>query len=262
MIKLEWMIASQSDLMILMIFIVFSIAIMFLCHKIFRPIMKRSFNVNPNFAFSIRDTIATTLGAMIAFAMVEALGDYHSIATIVSTEASQINNLDRLLTRYGDHQFDEIRKDLIIYAQSIVHDEWPELYLGYRNEKTQKAWAPISRGALKIHPTNQREASLYSDILKAIDAIAETRDDRIASASMKIPYVFWLSIILLFMAKNLLSSCHDGTKEEVFVLSVQTAVLAALVAVTFILDESYIGGTRIGPEAIEETIELMKNRVD
>ncbi|NBX71782.1 DUF4239 domain-containing protein [bacterium] len=216
--------------------------------------------MDSHLSFSIHDTIAATLGAMIAFAMVEAMSDYNAISTIVRTEASQINSLDRLLTRYGDHKFDHIRKDLILYSQSIVDDEWPELYFGRRSEKTQEAWAPISRGTVNIEPTNQREALLYADIIKLVDEISKTRDDRIGSSSMKIPFVFWLSISLLFFAKNLLSSCYKGSQEEDFALGVQNAVLAALVAVTFILNEHYIGQTSISPDPIKETILLMKNR--
>ena len=90
--------ACQFDALIILEFIVFSIRVMFLSRSLFQHRIKSW--IHPD-AFSviskIDDTLKTTFLVIIAFAMSESITNYHAIATIVGTEASQLNNLNQLL---------------------------------------------------------------------------------------------------------------------------------------------------------------------
>ena len=62
------------------------------------------------------------------------------------------------------------------------------------------------------------------------------------------------------MAKTLLSSAYKPSREESFSLGVQMVVLASLFAIVFIFDQPFLGETAIQPDAIVDTIKLMKAR--
>jgi hypothetical protein len=69
-----------------------------------------------------------------AFSLVQAQVNLTEIQKLVGTEADQMTQLDRLLTRYGDPKIGHIRETLKAYAASVVRDEWPELRRGRESQ--------------------------------------------------------------------------------------------------------------------------------
>lgn len=252
--------ACQFDALIILEFIVFSIGVMLLSRRLFRPIIKCKLNMNLTPVLSrLNDTMRGAFLVIIAFAISGSYSNYRNMTTIVGTEALQINKLDQLLIENKINNTPSIRQNLSIYVQSIINDEWPELYLGHRNQKTQKIWENFSKQISNINPSNA-QISVYQDIIKLTSSINESRESRIASASLKIPGIFWVSILILFVARFLLFTCYDDTKEEAFGMSFDVGLLAALIGVIFILDSSYARTTRIGPQSFQETIQLINSR--
>ena len=72
-------------------------------------------------------TITGFTGAVLAFSLVQAQGNLRSVEKTVTAEAMQLNQMDRLLTSYGDPKVAAIRSAARTYAESIVTEEWPRL---------------------------------------------------------------------------------------------------------------------------------------
>ena len=89
-------------------------------------------------------------GAVLAFSLVQAQGNLRSVEKIVAAEAMQLNQMDRLLTSYGDANVAATREAVHAYAQSIVTDEWPKL---------------------SEHDNSQRTADLFRVLLQQVLAI-------------------------------------------------------------------------------------------
>jgi hypothetical protein len=66
-------------------------------------------------------------GLVLAFSLVQANGNLRNLETQVATEAHNIDQMDRLILRYGDSAISALRGPLRDYANSVVRDEWPEL---------------------------------------------------------------------------------------------------------------------------------------
>ena len=71
--------------------------------------------------------IGASVGVLIGFLLNQAHANINLITSAVATEAGQINNLDRLLLRFGDQHSLEIRAKLKGYLESVIRDEWPSL---------------------------------------------------------------------------------------------------------------------------------------
>lgn len=97
---------------------------------------------------------------VLAFTLVQAESNFRKVDAIVSTEASQIDPLDRLLARYGDASAATVRQHLRAYARSIIDDDWPAMLQGNESEKTREAFSPASRGVLALNP--RRDGKLRS----------------------------------------------------------------------------------------------------
>ena len=82
---------------------------------------------NSEIARTTMTTITGFTGVVLAFSLVQAQGNLRSVEKTVANEALQLNQMDRLLTDYGDTKLAAIREAVRAYAESVVADEWPQL---------------------------------------------------------------------------------------------------------------------------------------
>ena len=78
---------------------------------------------------------------------------FGSVQQTVSSEAMQLNQMDRLLVLYGDAKVSAIREALHAYAESIVADEWPKLSVHSSCQRTAGLFDTLSQRILAIQPT-------------------------------------------------------------------------------------------------------------
>jgi len=246
---------------LLLLFAVVSISLMIVFHKIFRALLDRyAPGYKADLALNIHNSLSTLLALIIAFSLVQAVATYKATEHIVRQEAVRINNLDRLLIRYGNPELETVRVALRTYAQSIVTDEWPEMDSGHMSPKTDALFKPVSKGVIEIKPANPREVAIYNEMLKISDSLADSRNDRLDAAEFAIPGIFWLLIAALLLLKTVLSAYADRSRSSDIVLAVQMAAFSSLLALTFSFDEPLKGEAAIKPEPIIEVIQTITKR--
>lgn len=216
---------------------------------------------NTDFVLRIQGTLFTMTGFALAITLVQAQGNFRRIETLVATEASHINNLDRLLTRYGTPEVAALRPKLLAYAVSIVEDEWPSMSRSHGSDATMAAFAPVAQGIAAIHATAGREASLYSEMLKNLDVIAEARDSRLEEAEVALPGIYWVIILLAMSVLVIASGAIRRSVFRTFFLSAQAAILGAFIGVVFITDHPFKGQTAIGTKPFDTTIAAIRGRI-
>ncbi len=145
-------------------------------------------------------SIITLSGLLIGFLLNQAQSNFREVQSLVSQESGRINNLDRLLTRYGDPAISQIRKELFDYMNSIVNDEWPMLVNGSGSTKTHMLWRGISRKIMSLEPITNRQTAMYTDIIKKSEEVAESREARIERSAVRLPGLFWVVILICMLA--------------------------------------------------------------
>ncbi|MFO1159602.1 MAG: hypothetical protein U1E60_12245 [Reyranellaceae bacterium] len=219
-------------------------------------------NDNTDFVLRMQATLFTMTSLVLAFTLVEAESNYRKVDALISTEASQLNRFDRLLTRYGDTAPAALRPHLLAYAESIIRDEWPAMLKGTSSEKTRTAFIPISRGLLAIEPHSPREATIYAELLRSFDALAETRDARLATVSVALPTAYWQVVLFAVLMLLFISSTIGRTPFRATVLAAQMAVLGAFMGFVFIMDQPFKGQTAVGPDQIVQATATIRNRTN
>lgn len=215
---------------------------------------------NTDFILKIEGTLFTMSSLVLAFSLVQAQANFHQVESLIAAEASSINNLDRLLTRYGDATSAAIRPILHSYVQSIVKEEWPEMIRGGESDATRLAFIPISQRILAMVPAPGRQTLMYGEMLKSLDSIAEKRDARLASVSVALPALYWAAVFFAVGVLIVANCMIEQTLFRTVVLAAQAAVLGIFLAVVFITDQPFKGQTSVGPDAIVKVLSVMKSR--
>jgi hypothetical protein len=248
---------------LLILFAVVSIALMLIFHKIFRALLdKFAPGYKADLALNIHTSVSTLVALIVAFSLVQAVATYKQTEHIIRQEAVRINNLDRLLVRYGNPELETVRKALREYAQSIVKDEWIDMDTGHHSLKTEALFKPVSKGVIEIKPSNPREVAIYNEMLKISDSLADSRNDRLDAAEFAIPNIFWILIATLLLLKTVLSAYADRSRSSDIVLAAQMAAFSSLLALTYSFDGPLQGEAAIKPTVIIEVIEAISTRTN
>jgi hypothetical protein len=215
---------------------------------------------NTDFIFRIHGTLFTLTGFALAFTLVQAQANFRNGDAVVNAEAGDINNLDRLLTRYGDPSVTAIRPALLAYATSIARDEWPTMAHDRGSDRTRALFPPVTRAVAAIKPVEPRQISIYGEMLKSLDAIVGARETRLEIATQGLPGTYWTAVLAALGVLVVASSMVVRTPFRTFFLGAQMAVLGAFMGIVFITDHPFKGETSIGPTAIERVIATIKAR--
>jgi len=248
--------------LLIIFFSVLIVICMLILHKVIRLLLDKYYpEYKDALALNIHNSVSTLLALIVTFSLVQAVSTYRQAEHIIRQEAVRINNLDRLLTRYGSPEAtDPVRIALKEYAQSIVVDEWPEMDEGHQCAKTEALFKPVSKGVIEMKPSNPRENSIYNEMLRLADFLADSRNDRLDAAEFAIPNIFWLIIIVMLVAKTVLSAFAERTRATDIVIGTQMVCFATLLCLTFSFDEPLKGDSGLKPLPIVEVIEVISKR--
>lgn len=257
---IDWLYSLPETLILVMGAVIMAGAILTLPSLVQRLPYLRTSNETYDFVLRMQATLFTMTSLVLAFTLVEAESNFRKADALVATEASQINRLDRLLNRYGDESVTELRLNLLAYAKAIVDDEWSTMQRGERSSKVRLALAPLSRGIFEIEPKPGRETTMYAEILRSFDSIAESRDARLNAVSLSLPKPYWQVVLFAVLMLLFISSTMQRSVFRAYVLSAQMAVMGAFIGFVFIMDQPFKGQTAVDSDALRRTIILMENR--
>lgn len=253
----------RSNVQILIILVLFSMVLL--------DIMPRLLQTIPFFAptedstrlgLGLFGSIITLSGLLIGFLLNQAQTNFREVQSLISKEAGQINNLDRLLVRYGDPAIAAMRKELFEYMNSIVNDEWDMLRDGQGSERTHMLWRGLSRKLLSLEPQTIRQTAIYSDILKKAEEVSESREARIERSSARLPNLFWVVIIICMLALLGTNTLFTPSASFFIGLKILPITMGALISLLVITDQPFKGQSCVKTEPFLKIIESIKTRTE
>ena len=212
-------------------------------------------DVNTEFVIRMQAPLFTMTALVLTFTLVEAERNFRQVDSDLTAEASHVNQIDRLLTRYDTPAAAALRPLVRAYAQSIVADEWPRMLDGKPSQPTTLAYA---RSVARAHDDGPRAGPLgrliFAELLKSLDAAAEARERRLANVRVRLPGIYWAVILFATLMLLFVSSTIAPTRLRTSVLATQLAVLGAFIGFVFIMDAPFIGETAVRPVALARVI--------
>lgn len=206
--------------------------------------------------------IASSLGLLIGFLLNQAQSSYRDVENTVAVEAGRINNLDRLLLRFGSEHALIIRTSLKAYIESVIHDEWPELRIGKGNSKTHMLWRNISQDIFKLEPITPKQLSLYGDIIDKQEEVAECRELRIDRSTKCLPRLFWIVIFIGLCSLMAVNTLFLPDEHFTFGLTILPIAFGALISLLVITDKPFKGQNGVTPEPLIKILASIKTRTE
>jgi hypothetical protein len=213
--------------------------------------------------FNMMDTfvaLGSAAAVILAFSLVQVDATFRSLQDGVSKEAAAINDLDRMLTRYGDPCLAPARESLQRYVRALISDEWPRLVEGQRSEKADALFRAVSIDLRALEPQSLRQGAMFSEGLKAIDDAGDLREARISAAREGLPPLFWRAMLGLGLLLVIVAAYTEPTRRRLLSMAAIAAALGLLLAMVVIVDAPFAGEANLQPDALERVLAQIQNR--
>ena len=149
--------------------------------------------------------------------------------------------------------------ELVCYARSIVHQEWPRMEAGEQGNVINPWAAAQFRTLREVDPSTPTQESAFDKWLEQTSGREQARNDRIHGASGVIPNPLWFVLVFsslaIFVYMLFFADRGERAKTQALLMGSVTAVIATMLLLLSFLDNPFhdgVGGLR--PVAMERTL--------
>jgi hypothetical protein len=213
--------------------------------------------------FSAFSAVISMLGVVLAFSLVQANNTLREFQGKVTKEAAALEVLDRALLRIGKPGFADLRPSLAAYGQSMVSDEWPKLSSGERSALTDDFFNVLSKGVHDLSPDDARQQTVYAELIKTLDELADLREERLAGADPEtsgLPIFFWSTIVGLIAVAFCLATLTIPSLGRTVAVGAAAAAIALLLAFVIIVDIPFEGDTSVSSRPLQKALLINAKR--
>jgi hypothetical protein len=151
---------------------------------------------------------------------------------------------------------------LVCYARSVVHQEWPQMQDG-KGGDTINPWGAALFQTLRVtDPKTAIEQAAFGKYLDQRSDRENGRNDRLHGAEGIIPTSIWLVLILIagvvFVYMLFFADSGEGALSQAMLMGSATTVIVLTLAAINALDNPYRDGLgQIKPVAMERTLRIL-----
>jgi ABC-type multidrug transport system fused ATPase/permease subunit len=199
-------------------------------------------------------------GVVLAFSLVEANSNYRAAHALVARQASAMLIVDRVLVRSGIADAAKGRPLLDAFGRSQLTDEWPTITTLGRHAVTGEHYNALSRFVRKLEPQGQAQGIMYSELIKAMDDISDSRETLIDEAGNQLPDLFWVMAASFVLLGFVLGTMAEASVLRALSLGSTAAAIGVLLSFVLIMDQPFKGSSSVEPTAIEKILVLNSQR--
>jgi hypothetical protein len=211
-------------------------------------------------AAGVFGVLATGFAVLLGLVVVLAFTSYDASRAGAETEAITVAQQFEVANLLPDEQGRRLAGELVCYARSVVHDEWPRMQAGSHMSETNPWGLRLYRTLRSIEPRTAAEQAAYAKWLdQRLDREA-ARSARLHGAAGVIPAPLWvvLAVSAIMIVGFMLVFADSGERawvQAMFVGSVVVVIVGTLLLIRF-LDDPYDPGLgALRPVAMERTLE-------
>jgi hypothetical protein len=113
-----------------------------------------------------------------------------------------------------------------------------------------------------LEPETPKQLSLYSDIIKKSEEVAESRETRVDRSDKRLPSLFWVVIFICLSTLILVNTLFLPSSNFFFGLTILPIAFGGLISLLVITDQPFKGQTSITPVALKKVLAAIQTRTE
>jgi hypothetical protein len=213
-------------------------------------------------AAGVFGVLATGFALLAGFVVFLAFESYDSARSGADAEARVVAHQFETVQLLPSPARERLSGELVCYARSVVHQEWPRMRAGTLSEGPNQWGVALFRSLRATDPRSATEQAAFSKYLDERSDREDARADRAHSAEGVIPAPLW---IVLFVSAGILlvymlffADSGEGAIVQAMMMGGIAILVSSLLLLLWFLDNPYVGGAGgLKPVAMQGTLEVM-----
>jgi hypothetical protein len=217
-------------------------------------------------ASGVFGVLATGFALLAGFVVFLAFETYDTARAGAETEARLVAHQFETVQFLPSPQRERLSGELVCYARSVVHQEWPQMRAGTLDSGPNE-WGKTLFGTLRA--TEPRTASAQAAFSKYLDERSDREDaraDRTHGSEGVIPTPLWIvlfvSAVILLGYMLFFADSGEGAIVQATMMGGVAVMVTSLLLLLWFFDHPYAGGGGIEPTAMEKTLSLLHTESD
>jgi len=216
-------------------------------------------------AVGIYCVVGTAFAVVLAFVIFLGFESYASARSDAGREAVSVTELFDTAALFAPPARDDLRRQLICYARSVIYDEWPAMRTERLSAVTQGWVDGLTTGFERLDITGEKQSAAYTHWLEVDAARQEARRGRLAEASPVVPSPLWIilavgAVVSVAYVWFFADPSEGFFLQAVLIGSVTALVVTSILVVDF-LDRPYQNGSgSIYPVEMTRSLRILDDR--
>ncbi|MDR6448859.1 hypothetical protein J2794_004990 [Paraburkholderia terricola] len=207
---------------------------------------------------AMMSAVTTINSLLVAFAAVTVWGTYDAAAGTVAAEAACATELARDLASFGKPDARAARRELIVYMEHVVRDEWPQMQQHARADAaTEAAFSRMFATTNRITPTGDRERALLTEVLARVNEMTKLREHRLQALDVAMPATLWGVMLIASALSLVLLYVLPATRFHFGLVTIWATTLGLAFFFVLAVDRPFAGEVSVSPAPLRHAIETL-----
>jgi hypothetical protein len=213
-------------------------------------------------ASGVFGVLATGFSILLGFVVFLAFSTYDTSRAGAEAEALTVFQQVETAQFFPPAASSRLTGELICYARSVVHEEWPRMEAGTLGDSVNPWGVQLFRTFSRVDPRTAQEQTAYGKWFDQTSDREQARLDRVHGAAGVIPTPLWIVIfftsVLIFGYMLFFADSSERAKVQAVLMGAVVAVIASMLLLLNFLDDPYHPGVgSLKPVAMERTLRII-----
>ena len=244
----------QTPLIVFIIGVVILVALIVFLIRRFVPL--RYLRHHHEVGFPIFLQIGVIYAVLLAFVFSAEWDGYLKAQRGIEEESSDLLTLMHLAQEFPKDLKSSIEEEITDYTILIINQDWPDMQ---NNKGRLNTWGNLTRLQniyLKMEPKTKRDDFFYTESLKYLEDLRQSRQKRIFTVNENRPWILWL-VISIMGTSIVCVSFLFGMRylwSQIALTSCLAAMITTIILVTIVLSTPFTGRFALKPHDFEEVL--------
>src|SRR6516225_3969724 len=243
------------------VFCAFFVGVTWLGILLVHPLMRRLLHRNEpsnELIIHIAGTFGLVYAVLLGLLTVATFQNTKDLQDTVGREASSLSTIYRSTDGYPEPLRSELKAELRDYMHYVIEKDWPAHKKGIVPIGGEHRLQVFRSTLLAYEPATKTQELLHTELLRYLDAMMVSREQRLATVTAAIPRVLWYVVVIgAFLMITFLWMLHMELLPQIMLGGITAFFLRIMIFMIYALDHPLQGAVSVPADSFRSVYDLV-----
>ena len=244
-----------------LVFCAFFVGITWLGILLVHPLMRRVLHRNEpsnELIIHIAGTFGLVYAVLLGLLTVATFQNTKDLQDNVGREASSLSTIYHSTDGYPEPLRGKLKAELRDYTHYVIEKDWPAHRRGIVPVGGEHRLQVIRATLMSYEPATKTQELLHNELLRYLDAMMVSREQRLATVTAAIPGVLWYVVVIgAFLMITFLWMLHMELAPQILLGGLTAFFLGIMIFLIYAMDHPLQGAVSVPPDSFRSVYELV-----